>query len=151
MARLPARTLFSRDARSRDALGSVVAIRLLRLAPVLLVRDVVASVDFWRERVGFEADRLYGEPPNFAMPTRDDVTIMLAQTPPGKSPPPPNWHVLGACNQVYVWVEDARALYDELRDRGAPIDFTLYDTPWGTREFGIQDLDEHDIAFGQVL
>jgi len=22
---------------------------------------------------------------------------------------------------------------------------------WGTREFGIQDLDDHDIAFGEVV
>lgn len=125
--------------------------RVLRVAPVLLVRDIVASVEFWRERVGFETDAIHGEPPSFAMPTRDDVTIMLAQVPAGNEPPMPNWRVLDKCNQVYVWVDDANALYDELRGRGAPIDFSIYDTPWGTREFGIQDLDEHDIAFGQVL
>ncbi|RYG39728.1 hypothetical protein EON79_23840 [bacterium] len=56
-----------------------------------------------------------------------------------------------ATNQMYLWTEDAAALYEELQGRGAPIDFTLYDTPWGTREFGVQDLDENDIAFGQVL
>ena len=125
--------------------------RVLRVAPVLLVRDIVASVEFWRERVGFETDAIHGEPPSFAMPTRDDVTIMLAQVPAASEPPMPNWRVLDKCNQVYVWVDDANALYDELRGRGAPIDFSIYDTPWGTREFGIQDPEEHDIAFGQVL
>lgn len=125
--------------------------RVLRVAPVLLVRDIVASVEFWRERVGFETDAIHGEPPSFAMPTRDGVTIMLAQAPAGSEPPVPNWRVLDKCNQVYVWVDDANALYDELRGRGAPIDFSIYDTPWGTREFGIQDPEEHDIAFGQVL
>ena len=125
--------------------------RVLRVAPVLLVRDIVASVEFWRERVGFETDAIHGEPPSFAMPTRDGVTIMLAQAPAGTEPPVPNWRVLDKCNQVYVWVDDANALYDELRGRGAPIDFSIYDTPWGTREFGIQDPDGHDIAFGQVL
>ncbi|HET9286103.1 MAG TPA: VOC family protein [Gaiella sp.] len=125
--------------------------RVLRVAPVLLVRDIAASVEFWRERVGFETDTLHGEPPSFAMPTRDGVTIMLAQAPPGSEPPVPNWRVLDKANQVYVWVDDANALYDELRGRGAPIDFSIYDTPWGTREFGIQDPEEHDIAFGQVL
>jgi uncharacterized glyoxalase superfamily protein PhnB len=124
---------------------------VLRVAPVLLVRDIVASVEFWRERVGFETDMVHGDPPNFAMPTRDGVTVMLAEAPAGSDPPVPNWRVLDKCNQVYVWVDDANALYDELRGRGAPIDFSIYDTPWGTREFGIQDLDGHDIAFGQVL
>jgi uncharacterized glyoxalase superfamily protein PhnB len=126
-------------------------VRVLRIAPVLLVRDIRASVTFWRDRVGFETDAIHGDPPNFAMPTRDGVTIMLAQTPDDVDPPPPNWRILDKCNQVYVWVDDADALYDELRERGASVDFSIYDTPWGTREFGIQDLDEHDIAFGQVL
>jgi uncharacterized glyoxalase superfamily protein PhnB len=33
------------------------------------------------------------------------------------------------------------------RSYGAPIDYTIYDTPWGFREFGVQDPDGHDIAF----
>jgi uncharacterized glyoxalase superfamily protein PhnB len=123
----------------------------LRVAPVLLVRDIQASVAFWRERVGFETDEIHGDPPNFAMPTRDGVTFMLVQVPEGKDVPPPHWRVVDKVNQAYVWVDDADALYEELQGRGAPIDFTIYDTPWGTREFGIQDPDGHDIAFGQVL
>jgi len=125
--------------------------RILRIAPVFLVRDIEASVAFWRDRVGFETDEIYGDPPNFAMPTRDGVTVMLAEAPAGREPPVPNWRVLDKCNQAYLWVDDANGLYEELQVRGAPIDFTIYDTPWGTREFGIQDLDDHDIAFGQLL
>lgn len=125
--------------------------RLLRIAPVLLVRDIEASVGFWRDRVGFETEAIQGDPPTFAMPTRDGVTVMLLQVSPGAAVPPPNRRVVDKANQAYIWVDDAEALYEELGARGAPIDFTIYDTPWGTREFGIQDPDEHDIAFGQIL
>ena len=77
---------------------------------------------------------------------------MLAQAPTGRREPPlPNWRVLDKCNQAYVWVDDARALHGELLGRGAASDLSIYDTPGGTREFGIPDLDDHDIAFGQVL
>ena len=31
------------------------------------------------------------------------------------------------------------------------IDYTIYDAPHGFREFGVQDPDGHDIAFGQPL
>lgn len=123
--------------------------KLLRVAPVLVVRDIRASVEYWREKVGFETDQIYGG--GFAMPTRDDVVVMLAQAPPGVDPPLPNWRVVDKTNNVYIWVDDAREIYQELQDRGASIDYTLYDTPWGTREFGIQDLDDHDITFGQIL
>lgn len=125
--------------------------RLLQVAPVFLVRDLIASLEYWREKVGFNCDSVFGEPPHFAMPSRDGVTIMLAKTPDGVEPPPPNWRVLDKCNQAYIWVEKVDKLYEELIARGATIDYTMYDTPWGTREFGIQDLDDHDITLGQIL
>lgn len=132
--------------------GTVVPMpKMTAIAPVLVVKDVLASVDYWKEKVGFDRAEVYGDPPNFAMVGKDGLTIMLAQTPHGVDPPPANWKVVEKTNQVYIWVDDASALYRELQDRGATIDFTLYDTPWGTREFGIQDLDDHDIAFGQII
>lgn len=124
---------------------------LTQVAPILLTKDIRAAVQFWEERVGFVGGELHGEPPTFAMPSRDGVTIMLAQLPAGTATPLPHWKIVDKTSQIYIWVDDANALYDELRERGAPIDFTIYDTPWGTREFGIQDLDEHDISFGQRL
>jgi uncharacterized glyoxalase superfamily protein PhnB len=131
---------------SSDTHASVLAV-----APVLLVRDIRASIEYWRDKVGFNVDRVFGAPVHFAMPHRDGVTIMLAQCPHGCVPPEPNWKAAKATNQAYFWVDDAATLYEEIVGRGATIDWTLYDTPWGTREFGIQDLDEHDIAFGEVL
>lgn len=125
--------------------------KFLSVSPVLVVKDLVASLVYWRDKVGFDVSMVYGDPPGFAMPQRGDVRIMLAQTPEGSEPPPANWRVVDKCNQIYIYVDDASSLYEELKSRGATIDFTLYDTPWGTREFGIQDLDDHDIAFGQVL
>jgi len=48
-------------------------------------------------------------------------------------------------------VNDADALYEEVKGRGAKIDYELCDQPYGCREFGIQDLDGYDIAFGQDI
>lgn len=45
----------------------------------------------------------------------------------------------------------ASAIYAEVQKRGAVIDYTIYDAPHGFREFGVQDPDGHDIAFGQRL
>lgn len=128
-----------------------MATKLLSIAPVLIVSDMQKSLEYWRNGVGFDVSRQYGEPVNFAMPERDGITIMLAQSPHGLEVPVPNWRVVDKTNNVYIWVDDAKSLYQELIERGAIIDNTLYDTPWGTREFGIQDLDDRDITFGQVL
>jgi hypothetical protein len=41
--------------------------------------------------------------------------------------------------------------YAEVQERGAGIDYTIYNAPHGFREFGVQDPDGHDIAFGQRI
>ncbi len=52
---------------------------------------------------------------------------------------------------IYMWVDDVEGLYNELVDRGAKIDYELCEQPYGCREFGVQDLDGYDIAFGQDM
>jgi len=119
------------------------------IAPVLLVADLSAALRYWREKVGFAAET-YGEPPDFAILSRGAARLMLQAAPAGATILP-NWRVREKTSDVFIWVDDARALYDELRDRGATIDWELYEAPYGALEFGIQDIDDHDIAFAQLL
>jgi predicted enzyme related to lactoylglutathione lyase len=118
-------------------------------APILLVADVVAAANYYRACVGFAYDQFHGEPPNFCILHRDGHHLMLAQASPGDIWP--HWRVVDKMWNVYFWVDDARAIYDEVKQRGAMIDYELHTKPYGCREFGIQDLDGYDIAFGQVL
>jgi uncharacterized glyoxalase superfamily protein PhnB len=93
---------------------------------------------------------LFGEPPNFAIVRRDAFAVMLAEKGKGVEHKP-NWRIVENTWNIYFWVDDSDALYKELQERGAIIDYTIYNTPWGTREFGVQDAGDHDIAFGQRL
>ena len=120
------------------------------VAPVLLVRDVVASANYFRDKLGFSYDRLWGEPPGFCMVRRDRQTIMLSQA-PAEAKLIPHWRVVEQMWNAYFWVEDVEALYAEYEKRGARIDYGVELKPYGVKEFGVQDLDEHDIAFGQVV
>ena len=124
--------------------------RLIGSAPILLVRDVVASANYYRDKVGFNYDRLWGEPPRFCILWRDNFHLMLSQTDDPKAIVP-HYKVVENMWNVYFWVDDAQALFDELKGKGATIDYELCDQPYGCREFGIQDLDGYDIAFGQDL
>ena len=63
----------------------------------------------------------------------------------------PNWKIVDKVWNAYIRVDDADAIYAEVQARGAEIDYTIYDAPHGFREFGVQDPDGHDIAFGQPL
>mgnify|MGYP003330794436 FL=1 len=124
--------------------------KLTGSAPVLLTSDVVAASEYYRAKLGFERVELYGEPATFAIVTRDGFSLMLAQKEAGVEHKA-NWQIVDKTWNVYLWVDDAEAEYTAMQERGATIDYTLYDTPWGTREFGVQDLDDHDIAIGQII
>jgi hypothetical protein len=119
-------------------------------APVLLVKDVVKSAAYWRDKLGFTDQKLFGHPPNFAMVERDGLTVMLAQVQPQQTFVS-NYHIVEKMWDVYFWVDDAEAIYAEFQASGAIIDYSLYVAPHGVKEFGVQDLDDHDIAFGQVI
>jgi uncharacterized glyoxalase superfamily protein PhnB len=118
-------------------------------APVLLTKDILAASDYYRDKLGFTYE-LFNQPPSFAILRRDEHELMLAQA-PANAKLTPHWKIADKIWNVYFWVDDAQAIYKEFQDSGAIIDYTLYDTPWGIREFGVQDLDDHDIAFGQIL
>lgn len=124
--------------------------KLTASAPILLVADVVKSADYYRDQLGFTDIRIFNDPPDFCMASRDGLMVMLAKAGiPSRIIP--NWRIHSSTSNIYFWVDDATALYAEYQASGATIDFTLYDTPWGTREFGVQDIDDYDISFGQII
>jgi predicted enzyme related to lactoylglutathione lyase len=122
---------------------------LTGVSPVLLVSDIDRAVEYWRDRLGFECE-VYGEPPDFVVATRDAAVILMALC---EEPEQivPNWRIVDKVWNAFIRVDDVEAIYAEVQERGAGIDYTLYDAPSGFREFGVQDPDGHDIAFGQRI
>ena len=119
-------------------------------APVLFVRDVRASAEHYRDTMGFRFDRFYGEPPSFVILGRDGFHVML-KTASDHSAIIPRWNISPNLWDMYFWVDGVEELYREFQGRGAKIDHELCDQPYGCREFGTQDIDGHDIGFGQVV
>jgi len=124
--------------------------KLISSAPVLFVRSVQASAEHYRDAMGFRFDRFYGDPPSFVILGRDGLHVMLKSV-SDHSAIIPRWRVSDNLWDMYFWVDDVEALYQEFRNRGAKIDYELCNQPYGCREFGAQDIDEHDVGFGQVV
>lgn len=124
--------------------------KIIGSAPILLVKDVVASANYYRDKVGFSYKRFWGNPPDFCILNRDGFGLMLSQV----GDPihiQPHYKVVQNMWNIYFWVEDAARIYKEMKEAGAFIDYHLGEKDYGCLEFGIQDLDGYDIAFGQVL
>jgi len=125
--------------------------KLYSIAPYFIVDDIVQSAEFYRDKLGFNFNRYWGEPPSFVIVHRDGVFIMLKSIgSPGHGRP--NHRVNSdSCWDAYIWVKDANALYEELRSRGVKITREIEDTDYGCRDFDVEDNSGYILCFGQDL
>ena len=123
--------------------------KITATAPTLLVSDMDKTVGYWRDKLGFEVVDTFAEN-TFAIMKRDDNYVMFGQV---KDPSEiiPNWKIREKTSNIYFWTDDVESLYKEYKESGAPIDWDLYTAPYGVKEFGINDPDGYDIAFGEIL
>jgi catechol 2,3-dioxygenase-like lactoylglutathione lyase family enzyme len=110
--------------------------------PVLPVRDVVASLRYYVDKLGFEiafADDQHN--PMYAGITRDGIEIHL------------QWHdsanrsKMSASSLRFV-IKDIDALYEEYKTQDVfHKNTSLKETSWGTREFAFYDPDMNGLTF----
>lgn len=115
--------------------------RLDAVHPVLMVRNVTASIHFF-QLLGFElAFRDSPIDPKYAGVRRDSVELHL------------QWHdavdFSSGDRPTYRFVvREVDKLAEEFSARHADLDRTpVRDTPWGTREFHLRDPDRNGLQF----
>jgi hypothetical protein len=121
------------------------------VVPVFLVDDIVAATEYYRDKLGFTVEFLYGEPPTYAAVNRNEVSINFSKSdPPGRrngmaSAGPGNGE------DIYVVVGAIDELYQELRARDVKRSHEIASYDYGMREFGIEDLNGYGLIFGQEV
>ena len=76
--------------------------------------------------------RALGDPLNFAVVQRDAAVILLALA-ADPAQIVPNWKIVDKTCNAYIRVDDADAVYDEIQERGAEIDYEIYARPGVSR------------------
>jgi catechol 2,3-dioxygenase-like lactoylglutathione lyase family enzyme len=117
---------------------------LTSLRSVLAVKDLPASVAFYREMLGLNLDF---EAPGWAFLSRGALRLMLGECPDAMRAEDTEDHSYFA----YVTVEGIDDLYRELVAKHVPRVQELSDKPWGMREFGVKTPDGHRIMFGERI
>jgi uncharacterized glyoxalase superfamily protein PhnB len=123
-----------------------------KIAPYFIVDNVVATANWYRDKLGFQYERFWGEPPCFCMVSRGGMIIMLKQ-PEKTGQMRPN-HLVDpeeGCWDAYVWVDDANALYEEFKSKGVKIAREICDQPYGNRDFDLEDCNGYRLCFGSDL
>ena len=113
--------------------------------PVLFVRDVRSSAGFYRDRLGFGVDFLYGDPPFYGSVSRGGACLHL------RCVHDPNFSDLAAREKFLILatieVTDVQSLYREFEERD--VEFAQMPTrqPWGGTDFHVRDTDGNVISF----
>jgi catechol 2,3-dioxygenase-like lactoylglutathione lyase family enzyme len=107
------------------------------VVPILNVRDMAASMDYYVNKLGFEKLWDWGEPPNFGCVRRGKVQIFLCENCQGQ---PGTW--------MSIFLDDVDALYEEYKQCGAIFRDAPKNYPWETREMRVEDLDGHTFRMG---
>lgn len=109
---------------------------LRQIMPALPLDNVPAGVAHYRDVLGFGVNY---QQHDLGVMDRDNVRLLLiARTERHKG-----------IGSAYVYVEDADALYAELRAKGANVQGEPVSRPWGLREFRVLDPEGNEISFGQ--
>ena len=128
-----AATLIAAGANPREQHAN----RFELVVPILVVRNVTASIDYYVGKLGFQKKWEWGDPPDFACVARDQVELFLSMT---TKTVPTSW--------ISIFVQDVDALYETYKGTGAIIHQPPADYPWGLREMTVEDLDGNRMRMG---
>jgi catechol 2,3-dioxygenase-like lactoylglutathione lyase family enzyme len=116
---------------------------LSQVLPILGTRDVAKAVRFYVDRLGFTL--AFGVPTNegnYVGLRRDGVVLHMQF----------QYEDEMGTTRLRILVDDPDALYAEYQDKDVFYEGTrLEDTPWGTREFALYDLDHNSLTFCRDL
>jgi uncharacterized glyoxalase superfamily protein PhnB len=124
--------------------------QLVRAAPYFPVADVERAAAHYERVFGFRREYLGGTPPEFAIVSRDGLAIMLRRV-ADPSRIVPNERQGGTWD-AFFWVRDVRALFAELRGRGAEVVYgPLVQAEYRMEEFAVRDREGYVLGFGQPV
>jgi catechol 2,3-dioxygenase-like lactoylglutathione lyase family enzyme len=121
---------------------------LLAISPFFIVKDLQASIAFYRDRLGFTVD-FQGPPEDvyYAGVTREGIGIMLKTITPDVLAVPNHTRHPWARWDAYVYTRDPDVLYDEFRARGVSFEKELSFIDAGLWGFELADADGYILAF----
>src|SRR5947209_11388174 len=101
------------------------AVALSRSEAILAVADVAATVRFYRDKLGFTGEWLWGEPPTFGGVSWGKVGVMFCLQPALAAKVEGHQHAF--------FVSGIDRLHERHRQNGVPVVFPLGAKPWGLR------------------
>ena len=118
------------------------------LAPQLVVQDVIATAEFYRDKLGFEILGYFKDPPVYGLVRRDAAEVHFGKADGDKTQ---NNEAVrkGLGTDVYIFVSDIKSLYEEFKARGVKIVEGPITRPYNCTEITIKDCNGFQLVFGE--
>jgi ribosomal protein S18 acetylase RimI-like enzyme len=129
--------------RKRPMTSKTEAVSLSQSQAILAVADVVAAVRFYRDKLGFTREWLWGDPPTFAGVSWGRVGLMFCLQPALAAKVEGHQHAF--------MVSGIDRLHDRHRQHGVEVISPLEAKPWGLREYTARDLNGYHLRFGEPI
>lgn len=91
---------------------------LKSVAPQLVVEDVVTTAEYYRDVFGFKIHGFWADPPVYSIVSRGGVEIHFGKA---ETTAASNSEVRSGSFDLYIWVNDVDAMFEELNASGAEI------------------------------
>ena len=125
---------------------------LKELQPILWVSSIEQSVDFYRDKLGFDLGfAMTGDGGRLvhASVTNGSVTLMLGYKDGANIPV--EGRRLGGGAELYTYADDVDGYYERVRRAGTALTQEITDQYWGDRTFTVTDPDGYVLTFAQTV
>ena len=117
---------------------------LKSVAPQLVVEDVVATAEYYRDVFGFNILGYWADPPIYSIVSRDGVEIHFGKAEQSGTS---NSAVRSGSFDLYIWVNDVDATFEELSAAGAEIVEGPVKRVYESNELVVKDLNGYVLVF----
>ena len=121
------------------------------LSPLLAVRNVKETIEFYNDILGFETGMVFPDEnnPEYADLSKDGMVIMLILA---KNMGIGSDEKLGVGVNLYMEIDgDIDEYYAELKNKSVKIVYDINDEHFGVRDFAIEDIDGYQLTFNKRL
>jgi catechol 2,3-dioxygenase-like lactoylglutathione lyase family enzyme len=127
-----------------STLRNPLTIEAYGLHPILAVRDVEATAEYYRDTLGFAVAFLHGSPPTYGAVSLGEWSGAGASIHLAKADAPPPAPGLAVYLNVGPGID---ALYATYRARGVDLVGEVVHQPWGARELALRDCNGYLLRF----
>ena len=107
--------------------------------PILAVRDIAETIEYWHTVLGFPNKWTWGEPPNYGGVNWNSTSIQFSLN--------PDLATASKGNAIFIRVKKLEELYRYHQQKNAVIVEALENKPWGMAGYTVKEINGYYIIF----